>query len=132
MGWKSWDMSETALTFNRAQKVNPFSLLKKYRFQTFPPFQGHLAVAEYERKHARRKSVTVVTQNVDGLHARAGSRNIIELHGNMFKTRCTKCNEVLVNTDSPICAVGRGFKQCCMDVKAQFTNCAFYIYKVKK
>ncbi|KAJ8727525.1 hypothetical protein PYW07_001644 [Mythimna separata] len=67
------------------------------------PNAGHIAVAQYEQKHASKKKVTVVTQNVDGLHSRAGTRNIIELHGNMFKTRCTKCNEVLVNTDSPIC-----------------------------
>jgi len=32
----------------------------------------------------------VVTQNVDGLHSRAGSRNIIELHGNVFRTRCVR------------------------------------------
>jgi NAD-dependent deacetylase len=32
----------------------------------------------------------VVTQNVDGLHARAGSRSIIELHGNLFRTRCVR------------------------------------------
>ena len=32
----------------------------------------------------------VVTQNVDGLHARAGSRDIIELHGNLFRTRCVR------------------------------------------
>ncbi|KAJ8733342.1 hypothetical protein PYW08_001640 [Mythimna loreyi] len=67
------------------------------------PNAGHIAVAQYERRHAAKKLVTVLTQNVDGLHARAGTRNFIELHGNMFKTRCTKCNEVLVNTDSPIC-----------------------------
>jgi len=42
-------------------------------------------------------------QNIDGLHKRAGSSNIIELHGNLFKTRCTKCGDVSVNTDSPIC-----------------------------
>lgn len=44
----------------------------------------------------------MVTQNVDGLHKRAGSNNIIELHGNLFKTRCTKCSQISDNTDSPI------------------------------
>lgn len=47
----------------------------------------------------------MITQNVDGLHARAGSKSLVELHGNLYKTRCTKCKEVLVNTDSPICEV---------------------------
>ena len=47
--------------------------------------------------------MAVITQNIDGLHKRAGSDNIIELHGNLFKVRCVKCHNVTVNTDSPIC-----------------------------
>ena len=50
----------------------------------------------------------VITQNIDGLHKRAGSENIIELHGNLFKVRCTKCKAVTVNEDSPICESLRG------------------------
>ncbi|KAI5646594.1 sir2 family domain-containing protein [Phthorimaea operculella] len=67
------------------------------------PNAGHKAIAEFEEKHGKDKKITVITQNVDGLHARAGTKNLIELHGNLYKTRCTKCREVLVNTDSPIC-----------------------------
>ncbi|XP_059062420.1 NAD-dependent protein deacylase sirtuin-5, mitochondrial-like [Achroia grisella] len=67
------------------------------------PNAGHIAIADFENKHGSEKNVTVITQNVDGLHARAGTKNLIELHGNLYKTRCTKCKEVLVNTDSPIC-----------------------------
>lgn len=67
--------------------------------------QGHIAIANYEAKHGGTQKITVITQNVDGLHARAGTKNLIELHGNLYKTRCTKCKEVLVNTDSPICEV---------------------------
>ncbi|XP_063619766.1 NAD-dependent protein deacylase-like [Cydia splendana] len=66
------------------------------------PNAGHIAIAQYEAKHPD-KTVTVITQNVDGLHARAGTKNLLELHGSLYKTRCTKCKEVLVNTDSPIC-----------------------------
>lgn len=40
---------------------------------------------------ARLANAKVVTQNVDGLHARAGSRNVIELHGNIFRVRCSRC-----------------------------------------
>lgn len=76
-----------------------------YQNQSTCLFQAHIAIAEYEAKHAMDKKVTVLTQNVDGLHATAGSKNVIELHGSLFKTRCTKCNQVLVNTDSPICEV---------------------------
>jgi NAD-dependent deacetylase len=39
---------------------------------------------------ARLTDATVITQNVDGLHARAGSRNIVELHGNIFRVRCMR------------------------------------------
>src|SRR5215212_12179206 len=50
------------------------------------PNAAHLAIARLE---ASGRDVTVVTQNVDGLHARAGSRELIELHGNVFRVRCT-------------------------------------------
>ena len=49
------------------------------------PNAGHLALVELERRAAR---LTLVTQNVDGLHQRAGSRNVIELHGNITRTKC--------------------------------------------
>lgn len=51
------------------------------------PNAAHLAIARLEEATG---GVTVVTQNVDGLHARAGSRNLIELHGNLFRVRCTR------------------------------------------
>jgi NAD-dependent deacetylase len=49
------------------------------------PNPGHLALAELER---RVPQLTLITQNVDGLHQRAGSSNLIELHGNIARTRC--------------------------------------------
>lgn len=49
------------------------------------PNAGHYALAELEKRVAK---FTLITQNVDGLHERAGSRNIIELHGNIFRTKC--------------------------------------------
>jgi NAD-dependent deacetylase len=49
------------------------------------PNPGHLALAELE-KHVPK--FTLITQNVDGLHQRAGSRNVIELHGNINRTIC--------------------------------------------
>jgi NAD-dependent deacetylase len=49
------------------------------------PNAAHLALAELER---RVVAFTLITQNVDGLHQRAGSRNVIELHGNIARTKC--------------------------------------------
>ncbi|MFH1136651.1 MAG: NAD-dependent deacylase [Pseudomonadota bacterium] len=52
------------------------------------PNPGHLALAELEE---RTPDFTLITQNVDGLHALAGSRNILELHGSIWRTRCVSC-----------------------------------------
>lgn len=49
------------------------------------PNPGHLALAEME---ALFSQLHLITQNVDGLHQRAGSRNVIELHGNITQTKC--------------------------------------------
>ena len=55
------------------------------------PNPGHKALAELER---RIPDFTLVTQNVDGLHARAASRNLIELHGNVLRSKCSLEGEV--------------------------------------
>lgn len=52
------------------------------------PNAGHLALARLE---AARPHFTLVTQNVDGLHARAGSRCVLELHGSLWRTKCSRC-----------------------------------------
>jgi NAD-dependent deacetylase len=54
------------------------------------PNRAHEALAEFEKNQSERIGLTIVTQNVDGLHARAGSENLLELHGNMFRTRCMR------------------------------------------
>jgi len=73
------------------------------------PNPAHAAIAEVEaRFSAEGKRVVVITQNIDELHKRAGSENILELHGSLFKTRCTKCGDVRPNHDSPICEALRG------------------------
>ena len=52
------------------------------------PNAGHYALAQME---ARAHRFTLITQNVDDLHARAGSKNILPLHGNLFVVRCLRC-----------------------------------------
>ncbi len=49
------------------------------------PNPAHLALAEMEKLFS---TFRLITQNVDGLHQRAGSRNVIELHGNITRTKC--------------------------------------------
>jgi NAD-dependent deacetylase len=60
------------------------------------PNTGHLALAEMER---RAFEFLLVTQNVDGLHARAGSEQIVELHGNIHRFRCFDKNCTTDNFD---------------------------------
>ena len=55
---------------------------------TAEPNTGHAALAELER---RVPSFTLATQNVDGLHDRAGSRRILKVHGDIWTLRCTAC-----------------------------------------
>jgi NAD-dependent deacetylase len=51
------------------------------------PNPGHRALAELER---RVPEFSLITQNVDGLHQRAGSRDVVELHGNILRSRCSR------------------------------------------
>ncbi len=50
--------------------------------------RGHAILAEMERRFQR---VYVLTQNVDGFHRSAGSRNVIDIHGDVHEIRCTRC-----------------------------------------
>jgi NAD-dependent deacetylase len=52
------------------------------------PNEGHHAIVEIERIYPE---FLLITQNVDNLHRRAGSKNIVELHGNIFRYRCAGC-----------------------------------------
>jgi len=54
------------------------------------PNPAHLALAAVEGRLEDR--FLLVTQNVDGLHRRAGSRRLIEIHGSLFRTRCSRCD----------------------------------------
>jgi len=71
------------------------------------PNQGHKAIAELE-KYAQ---VTVLTQNIDGLHQKAGSSKVLELHGSIVKIKCSVCDyneEILTEISNlpPLCKCG--------------------------
>ena len=71
------------------------------------PNEGHKAVAELE-KYA---NVVVLTQNIDGLHQRAGSSEVLELHGSIIKIKCTVCDfrdEIVTEFSQipPLCKCG--------------------------
>lgn len=68
------------------------------------PNAGHLALAELER---RVPEFALITQNVDGLHQRAGSRSPIELHGNITRVKCSREGTVVERWNAPPDAVPR-------------------------
>ena len=56
----------------------------------FEPNVTHKVLARWEREG---KLLAVVTQNIDGLHQKAGSRNVLELHGSVLRNYCTRCHK---------------------------------------
>lgn len=68
------------------------------------PNPGHEAIARWQQRFV---DFTLVTQNVDGLHQKAGSRDVIELHGNIWRTRCISCQ-----TQEEFSAAGRRPNEC--------------------
>jgi NAD-dependent deacetylase len=63
------------------------------------PNAAHLALARLDDLCA---GVTVITQNVDGLHKRAGSAEVLEFHGSLWMLRCTACGREARNEDVPL------------------------------
>ena len=71
------------------------------------PNQGHKAIADLE-KYAK---VVILTQNIDGLHQKAGSSEVLELHGSIVKIKCTVCDfrdEIITKFSEipPLCKCG--------------------------
>ncbi|WP_312907604.1 NAD-dependent protein deacylase [Tissierella praeacuta] len=70
------------------------------------PNLAHIALTELERKG---KLKAIITQNIDGLHQMAESKNVLELHGSVHRNYCTKCSKfftleyILENEGIPIC-----------------------------
>jgi len=63
------------------------------------PNPGHKVLARWEKIFS---DFALITQNIDGLHWKAGSKNIVELHGNIWKMRCTEEETIIENFDSPL------------------------------
>ena len=110
-GMKDYRSEDGLYNTVKKYKVSPETILSHCFFETHPdvfydfyynyflnttaePNRAHLALAELERQG---KLKAVVTQNIDGLHQRAGSQNVIELHGTTLKHYCTACKAVMPN-----------------------------------
>ncbi len=96
--WEGYRIEEVASpgAFRRDPvMVWRFYLQRRKQALACQPNAGHFAVSALEDWINRNGGeFLLVTQNVDGLHKRAGSRNLIEMHGSLMMSRCTACGEV--------------------------------------
>lgn len=90
--WKNFKAEDLATpdAFSKNPKlVWEWYEMRREICQKANPNPAHYKLSEWESLH---KNIYIITQNVDNLHKKAGSKNIIELHGNIFSVRCTMCN----------------------------------------
>jgi len=91
--WENHPIEEVATP--EGFRANPglvwrFYSERRRQARSVVPNPGHQALAEAEARMGDR--FLLATQNVDGLHRRAGSQRLVELHGNLFRTRCFECD----------------------------------------
>ncbi|CCH48641.1 SIR2 family NAD-dependent protein deacylase [Pseudodesulfovibrio piezophilus] len=89
--WKNYrpeDLARPDAFEARPELVWEFYNWRRESLRESEPNAAHLALAEMERK---KNNFLLITQNVDGLHCRAGSRKIMEMHGSLWQIKCTKC-----------------------------------------
>ncbi len=99
--WSEYDPTELATPgAYRADKalVWGWYVWRMANVQRANPHAGHLALAEMQ---CYWPEFTVITQNVDDLHERAGSRNVIHLHGGLFAHRCACCGTAFTDFKIP-------------------------------
>jgi len=109
--WESHRVEEVATpeAFARDPKlVHRFYNERRRQLKTVEPNAAHLALARLEQQCPGK--VLVVTQNVDDLHERAGTQNLVHMHGELNKVRCRSCHcihvwmdDLFVDTPCPSC-----------------------------
>lgn len=98
-------------------KKNPEEFYRFYKnkmlFPDVKPNDAHLALAKLEEEG---KLKAVITQNIDGLHQAAGSKEVLELHGSVYRNYCERCGEfysleeILKSVGVPECTCGGRIK----------------------
>ena len=95
--WHKYNWEEFACqeAFDRdPQKVLDFHKLRRKSVLECQPHDGHTYISEIQKSH---ENITIVTQNIDGMHQRAGTENVIELHGSLWRLRCDNCSIAIVD-----------------------------------
>lgn len=90
--WSQYDLEDVATPegFRRdAQLVHDFYNARRANCRSAAPNPAHTALARLQSDHAGR--VTLITQNVDDLHERAGAREVLHMHGRLDRALCSAC-----------------------------------------
>ena len=90
--WTRYDPSLFILSYFLNNPEHSWKLLKKLFYESFrdiKPNDAHIALADMEKRGYLK---TIITQNIDGLHQAAGSKNVIEYHGSIDFLICLKCS----------------------------------------
>lgn len=89
---QEYDYPPETILSHSFYEANPTEFYRFYRnkmlYLDAVPNAAHLKLAQWE---AAGKLKAVITQNIDGLHQKAGSKNVLELHGSVLRNYCTKC-----------------------------------------
>ena len=99
--WEGFDINEVATA--TAWRKNPELVLDFYNerrknVKNVQPNSAHIALAELEKYF----NVTIITQNIDDLHERGGSTNVLHLHGEIFKMRSVSDESITYRIDGDI------------------------------
>jgi len=119
--WAQYSIEEVATpeAFSRdPEKVHGFYNMRRAGLKGVEPNAAHHALARLERELAARGGkVTLVSQNVDDLHRRAGSENILAMHGALAEALCQFCRHVepwtedlSLETECPECGSAKGMR----------------------
>ena len=110
---QQYDYPPETIISHSFYRRNPEEFYRFYKNRMlFPdalPNAAHLALAKLEQSGKLR---AVITQNIDGLHQAAGSRNVLELHGSVHRNYCTRCgkfyslDEIMAMDGVPRCECG--------------------------
>lgn len=110
---QQWRYPPETILSHTFYESNPEEFFRFYRAKMLAPDAqpnaAHKKLAQWEREG---KLKAVITQNIDGLHQAAGSRNVLELHGSVHRNHCEKCGkfyglDFILNTQGvPRCACG--------------------------
>lgn len=97
--WKQYRIEEVATPEAFARNpdfVHEFYNQRRKDLLRVEPNAAHYALARLEREYPGE--VLVITQNVDDLHERAGTKNLLHMHGELLKIRCTECGGIFRET----------------------------------